>query len=96
MDEHDVRTEPDRPQPAGQTEQEAGKVEAARSAAADVSDTARQAVGDVKHEAGRQARAVGTEVSDQARQARRHHQGRAQGPGRGPYGAARRRLAVAV
>ncbi len=67
MAEHDVMTEPDRPQPAGQTE-ESGKVEVARAAAADVSDTARQAVGDVKHEAGRQARAVGTEVSDQARQ----------------------------
>lgn len=67
MAEHEVMTEPDRPQPAGQTEA-SGKVEAARGAAADVSDTARQAVGDVKQEAGRQARAVGTEVSDQARQ----------------------------
>ena len=67
MTEHDVMTEPDRPQPAGQSEA-SGKVEAARSAAADASDTARQVVGDVKHEAGKQARAVGTEVTDQARQ----------------------------
>jgi hypothetical protein len=57
--------EPERPKPDGQVE---GKAEAARSAAADVSATARHAAGHVKDEAGRQARAVTTEVGDQARQ----------------------------
>jgi hypothetical protein len=67
MAEHDVMTEADRPWPAEQT-QSSGKAEAARAAAADVSDSTRQVVGDVKHEAGRQARAVGSEMTDQARQ----------------------------
>jgi hypothetical protein len=67
MAEHDVMTESGRPRPPEQTES-SGKAGAARAAASDVSDSARQVAGDVKHEAGKQARAVGSEMTDQARQ----------------------------